>query len=137
MGSAESAEPNRFFAQFAAFVALAVGLFVFAGWTFDIEPLTNLVPGWPRMSRLTALEYVSAGVALWLATVSMKRSAAAVSLLVTAIGLLVLFRYALSWDAYIDQLTFAPMPDAERGVMPPRMAPSTAVAFCGFGMSIL
>jgi PAS domain S-box-containing protein len=139
MGSAESADSNRYFAQFAAVVAMAVGVFVVAGWTFGLETLTNFVPGWPRISRLTALAFLAAGAALWLATNFMIRSAVAVSLLVTAIGLLVLARYALAWDAYIDQLSLDPVPYYINGIaaLPPRMAPSTAVAFCCFGMSIL
>ncbi|MEO8017648.1 MAG: PAS domain S-box protein, partial [Pseudomonadota bacterium] len=137
MVSSESAVPNRFFAQFAAFVALAVGLLVLAGWTFDMEALTNLAPGWPRMSRLTGLAYIIASAALWLTTLSMARAAAAMSVLVTAVGLLVLFRYALSWDVYIDQFTLDPVPQPTFGGSLPRMAPSTAVAFCCFGMSIL
>ncbi|HEV7605884.1 MAG TPA: PAS domain S-box protein [Steroidobacteraceae bacterium] len=137
MTSSESAEPNRFFAQFAAFVVLAVGLLVLAGWTFDMEALTNLAPVWPRISRLTALAFVVSGAALWLTTLSVRRSAAILSLAVTAIGLLVLFRYALSWDVYIDQFTLGPVPEPTPGVSLPRMAPSTAVAFCCFGMSIL
>jgi PAS domain S-box-containing protein len=138
MGSEASAEPNRFFAQFAAFVALAVGMFVVVGWTFDVEPLTKLVPGWPPISRLTALGFIAGGAALWLATISMNRAAAAVSLFLIAVGLLSLFRYALSWDAYIDQFSLEPMPEQVLlGAMPPRMAPSTAVAFCCLGSSIL
>jgi PAS domain S-box-containing protein len=138
MGSSVDAEPNRFFAQFAALVALAVGLFVFVGWTFDVEALTNLVPGWPRISRLTALGFVAGGIALWLTTISLNRAATAVSLFVTAIGLLSLFRYALSWNVYIDQFSLEHMPDVGMpGAWTPIMAPSTSVAFCCFGISIV
>jgi PAS domain S-box-containing protein len=136
MAITESAEASRL-AQFVAFVSLAVGVFVFAGWTLDMEPLTNLVPGWPRMSRLTALAFIVAGAALWLAALSRSKAAGVVSVLLTVLGLLSLFRYALSWNAYIDQLTLAPMPNLLGDALPPRMAPSTAVAFCGFGLSIL
>jgi hypothetical protein len=68
MSIPESAEPSRL-AQFVAFVALAVGLFVFAGWAFGMEQLTNIVPTWPRVVRLTALAYILSGIALWLATI--------------------------------------------------------------------
>ena len=44
MGSPEGAEPGRYFAQFAAFVAVAVGLFVLFGWALDMEQLTNIAP---------------------------------------------------------------------------------------------
>ena len=60
----ESAEPSRNLAQFVAFVALAVGLFVLAGWAFGMEQLTNIVPTWPRMVRLTALSFILVGLRL-------------------------------------------------------------------------
>ena len=81
----ESAESSRL-APFVAFVSVAVGVFVFAGWTLDMEPLTNLVPGWPRMSRLTALAFIVAGAAVWLAAQSRDKAAGVVSVL------LILFR---------------------------------------------
>ena len=66
MGPSESADSSRNFARFAAFVALVVGCFVLAGWQLDMETLTNLVPGWPRMVRLTALCFILSGASLWL-----------------------------------------------------------------------
>ena len=137
MGMPESADSSRYTARFAAFVALTVGLFIYAGWVFDLEQLTNFVPGWPRMSRLTALEFVVAGSALWLTTVNAPRSAVATALLLTAVGLLVLFRYIFGWTAYIDQLSLEPMPALIEGQLPPRMAPSTAIACCLFGLSLI
>jgi PAS domain S-box-containing protein len=128
---------NKYFAQFTAFLSVAFGTFVFAGWVFDLDPLTNIVPGMPRISRITALGFLTAGLAQWMCTLAKPRLAAGVSLLLTGIGLLVLLRYALSWDVYIDQFSLGPMPIGELGPHPPRMAPSTAVAFCFFGMSLL
>jgi PAS domain S-box-containing protein len=137
MATPESADSNRYLARFAAFFSMAVGLFVFAAWTLDLEQLTNIVPGWPKISRLTALEFVASGFALWAVLGQYRRLAIGVSLLVTAAGVLILFRYALSWDVYLDQLTLAPMPEAVQGLLPPRMAPATAVAFCCFGLSLV
>jgi PAS domain S-box-containing protein len=136
MGPQQSAG-NKYFAQFTAFLSLAFGAFIFAGWVLDLEPLTNIVPGWPRISRLTALGFVAAGLAQWLCTLGKTRAAALCSGLLTAIGLAVLLRYALSWDVYIDQLSLGPLPITQDGVLPPRMAPSTAVAFCILGLSLL
>src|SRR4051812_3513886 len=110
MWSPESAEPSRYFAQFAAFVALSVGLFVLAGWAFDLEQLTNIAPSWPKMVKLTALSFVLAGVALWLATVEARIPATIGAALLTAIGLTMVLRDATGWDVYIEQLTLAPMP---------------------------
>jgi PAS domain S-box-containing protein len=136
MGPQQSAS-NKYFAQFTAFLSLVFGTFIFAGWVFDLEALTNIVPGMPRVSRLTALGFICAGIAQWLCTLSRRGPAIAMSVLLTSIGLLALFRYAFSWTAYIDQLTLEPMPVMLHGELPPRMAPSTAVAFCLIGLSLL
>ncbi|HEX6636678.1 MAG TPA: PAS domain S-box protein [Steroidobacteraceae bacterium] len=137
MGIQPSADSTKYFARFTACLSLAFGAFIFAGWVFGLDALTNLVPGMPAVSRLTALGFISAGAAQWLCTAGRRGAAAAVSLLLTAIGLLALFRYAFSWNAYIDQFSLAPMPLTETGELPPRMAPSTAVAFCFFGLSLI
>src|SRR5690349_16666088 len=105
MGPQSSAPSNKYFAQFTAFLSLAFGAFIFAGWVFDMDPLTNLVPGWPRVSRLTALGFISAGLAQWLCSIPRRGPAIGVALLLTAIGLVSLLRYAFGWTAYIDQLT--------------------------------
>ncbi len=137
MASLDSAEPNRFFAQFAAFVSLAVGLLLMAGWTLSIDVLTHFAPGLPRVSRITALGFILSGASVFLSTTRLARASAVAASLVIGIGLLVLLRYSLSWDAYIDQFTLDPIP-ADGGDEPvPRMAPSTAVAFCCLGASIL
>jgi PAS domain S-box-containing protein len=137
MGSSESAESNRYFAQFAGFVALAVGLFVFMGWTLDMEQLTNIVPAWPRMVRLTALAFVLAGFAMWQAARNSPRLTIAAAALLVAVGLLVLIRTASGWDAYIDQLSLAQMPVVIDSHTPPRMAPATAFAFVLMGLSLI
>jgi PAS domain S-box-containing protein len=131
----ESAEPSRFFARFVALVSVAFGAFIFIGWTFGLDALTNLVPGWPRVSRLSALGFLGCGIALWLATAPRARFAAFAASLPVVIGLLVLLRYAFNLDVYIDQLSLQPLP-AGPGLSP-RVAPATAVAFCCFGASLL
>jgi PAS domain S-box-containing protein len=136
MGNPTSADTNKYFAQFTALLCVAFGAFIFTGWVFDLDPLTNLVPGMPRVSQLTALGFISGGVAQWMCTTGRRGAAAAVSLLLVAIGLLSLLRYAFGWTAYIDQLTLEPMPALMFGALPPRMAPSTAIAFCCLGSSL-
>jgi len=133
----ESAEPSRNLAQFVAFVAVAVGLFVFLGWSFGMDQFTNIVPTWPRMVRLTALAFMLAGVALWLATIQARLPAIVAATLLTAIGVLVLFRYATGWDLYLDQLSLAQMPQVIDGNTPPRMALATSIAFTLLGGSLL
>ncbi len=133
----ESAEPSRNLAQFVAFVAVAVGLFVFLGWSFGMDQFTNIVPTWPRMVRLTALAFMLAGVALWLATIQARLPAIVAAALLTAIGVLVLFRYATGWDLYLDQLSLAQMPEVIDGNTPPRMALATSLVFTLLGSSLL
>ena len=137
MGSPESAEPTRYFAQFAAFVALFAGLFVLAGWVFDMEQLTNIVPSWPKMVKLTALSFVLAGVALWLATVDLRVPALIAAALLAAIGLVMLYRDVTGWNIYLDQLTLSPLPVLEDGRMPASMAMATATSFALLGLSLL
>jgi PAS domain S-box-containing protein len=137
MAIPESAEPSRNLAQFVAFVAVAVGLFVLAGWGFGMEQLTNIVPTWPRMVRLTALSFILSGVALWLATIQTRLPAIIAAAMLTAIGVLVLIRYVTGWDAYLDQLSLAQMPEVVDGNTPPRMAPASALAFALLGVSLL
>jgi PAS domain S-box-containing protein len=132
-----SAISSPHFAQFTAIVSLAFGLFVYIGWVFDLEALTNFVPGWPRVSRLTALGFIVAAVALWLCSKARPRAAMGASALLIGIGLLSLMRYAFSWPAYIDQMTLDPMPLMIDGELPPRMAPATAIGFCVAGLSLL
>ena len=92
MGSPEHVDSSHFFARFAAFVSLTVGLFVVAGWTLDMDQLTYIVPGWPRMSLLTALSFMLAGAALWLTLRRASQLAIPAAGLLAVIGLLILVR---------------------------------------------
>ena len=132
----ESAESSRL-AQFVAFVAVAVGLFVMAGWALGLDQLTNIVPAWPRMVRLTALAFIVSGVALWLATIHARVPAIIAAALLAAIGVVILLRHAAGWDLYLDQLSFSPVPESIDGNTSPRMALATAIAFSLLGASLL
>jgi PAS domain S-box-containing protein len=137
MGNSEAAEPNRFFAQLAAFVSLAFGILLFVGWTFGIDVLTHFIPGWPRVSRITALGFLLGAAALWSGTVRRPQLANITSAALIAVGLLVLLRYLFGWEAYIDQFTLSPVIVGDDGRFPPRMAPSTACLFILFGASLI
>ena len=136
MGSPEGAEPGRYFAQFTAFVAVAVGLFVLAGWALDMEQLANIAPTWPKMVKLTAVSFVLSGVALWLATLDSRKPALIAAALLTLIGVTVLFRDLFGWDAYIEQFSLVPLPLDVDGRMPPRMALATAGSLALLGLSL-
>jgi PAS domain S-box-containing protein len=128
----ESAEPSRIFARFAALVAGFVGLFVLAGWSFGLDQLTSLAPTWPKMARLTAISFMLAGAALWLAASGKHALARGAALLVGAFGFIILLRYAAGWNAHIEQLSFSAISDGP-GEPPVRMAPGTAAALCMLG----
>src|ERR1043165_2920039 len=137
MGSLESADTSRNLARFAAFVALVVGVFVLAGWSADLETLTNIVPGWPRMVRLTALCFILCGASLWLATAGAGRASMALAGIVAPCGTAMLIAHGSYWNVYIDNLSLAPVPAAVEGMSPPRMAAATALGFLLLGLSLL
>jgi PAS domain S-box-containing protein len=137
MGLTQGAESSRNLARFAAFVALVVGAFVLAGWSLELETLTNIVPGWPRMVRLTALCFMLSGAALWLATSGVARISMPIGALVAVLGTLMVFAHGSNWNLYLDQLSLAPLPAAIDGMPPPRMAPATAFGFQLLGLSLL
>src|SRR5262249_32017454 len=136
MGPSESAEPGRNLARFAAFVAMIVGVFVLAGWSFDMEQVTYVVPGWPRMVRLSALGFVLSGTTLWLICGGYRRVAMAGAALVAMLGLLVLLVHGSYLNVYLDQLSFAEIPAAVEGMAPSRMAPATALGFVALALSL-
>ena len=137
MGPSESADTSRNFARFAAFVALVVGLFVLAGWSLEMETLTNIVPGWPRMVRLTALSFILCGASLWFATMGAARASVVLAAIAAAGGTLVLIAYVSYWNVYLDNLSMAPVPGVIDGLSPPRMAPATAFGFQLLGLSLV
>ncbi|HET7810699.1 MAG TPA: PAS domain S-box protein [Steroidobacteraceae bacterium] len=125
------------FARFAALVAMVVGAFVLAGWTFDLEQLTNLVPGWPSMVRLSATAFVLTGLALWLLQSGSRRAAVGTAALVVAIGAAVLLVNATGWNVYLEQWSLGPVPTSYDGENVPRFAPATALAFVMLGLSLI
>src|SRR5690349_5212365 len=137
MGPSESADTSRNFARFAAFVALVVGLFVLAGWSLEMETLTNIVPGWPRMVRLTALSFILCGASLWFATMGAARASTVLAAIAAAGGTLMLIAYGSYWNVYLDNLSMAPVPGVIDGLSPPRMAPATAIGFQLLGLSLV
>ncbi|MBC8026947.1 MAG: hypothetical protein H7Y89_13220, partial [Steroidobacteraceae bacterium] len=136
MIGSESAERGRFLAQLAAFIALAVGSLAFAGWLFDIDSLTNIAPQWPRMSKLTALGFVLAGVTLWLASSNLRQATSICAMLVAAIGATIMLRNFGGWDIHLEQLSTGPLPHATDGIGAVRMSPATAFSLTLLGLSL-
>ena len=137
MVSSERVDSSHPLAQFAAFVSLTVGLFVVAGWTLDLDQITYIVPGWPRMSLLSAVSFMLAGAALWLTVRRESNLAIPAAGLLAAIGLLILIRNISGWNAHLEQFSLAPIPAAVDMQPAARMAPATACALIMFGLSLI
>jgi PAS domain S-box-containing protein len=137
MVSAESVEPSRFFARFTALVSLAVGALVLAGWLFGIEPLTNLLPSWPRMAALTALMFIAAGAALFLASSASYRVATVLATMLLALGIAVLAVDTSFGQALLENLTGRHAVAGAEGRPLIPMASASAIAFALFGASLL
>ena len=135
--NSDSAEPSRLFARFAAFMTMAVGGLVSAGWIFGIEQLTSLLPAWPRMAELTALTFIVAGCALLLETMRPSRAGLAMSALVVMIGLAVLLLDTDPAQAWFEQLTNTRDAGVAAGQPQIPMASATAISFVLLGSSLL
>jgi diguanylate cyclase (GGDEF)-like protein len=113
--------------QYAAGVVAAIGLGVIAGWLFGLESLMTVFPGLIRMKANSAVTFLFAAVALYLAYKRKHRGLqAACALLVSLIGMATLFEYFSGIDVHIDQLLFL---DLVQALFPGRMAPFTAANF--------
>jgi PAS domain S-box-containing protein len=137
MSSSGKAEPGHHLAQFIGFVAVLLGSFVLAAWAFDMDQLTNLVPTWPKMVRVTAATFAIAGVSLWLAARGAHMATLLTAAIVAGVGALFVSRDLVGWDAYLEQLSLEPLPIALDGRATPRMSPATATAFLLLGTSLL
>jgi diguanylate cyclase (GGDEF)-like protein/PAS domain S-box-containing protein len=47
-------------------IVCVLGILVFSGWVFDLQPLKQIRPSWPNMAPATALGFTLAGATLWL-----------------------------------------------------------------------
>ncbi len=102
-----------------------------------MEQLTNIVPGWPRMVRLTAVGFILAGASLWMACSGATRTSMSVAGVIALLGTVMVLALGSYWDVYLDQLSLGPIPPAVDGMPPPRMAPATAFGFQLLGLSLL
>ena len=132
-------------AKITAGMVVSTGLYVLAGWIFDVATLKRVFPGWVKMAPSTALCFVLVGMALWCAagggwpgrrltsiSAQLARIGAAV---VVFLGLLELTAYLAGWNLGIEHLYFFREPANARE--PARMAPATASAFALAGTALL
>ena len=54
------------YSRLTAGLAVAAGILVFCGWTFDITAFRTFVPGLPGIPANAALAFILSGTALWL-----------------------------------------------------------------------
>ena len=56
--------PLRLIPFVASGVSVVMGVAVLIGWSFDLEPLKRVVPGFVAMNPLTAIAFIFSGCAL-------------------------------------------------------------------------
>jgi diguanylate cyclase (GGDEF)-like protein len=113
--------------QYAAAVVAGIGIAVIAGWLFGLESLMTVLPGLIRMKANTALAFLFAAVALYLAYNGKHRNLqAGCALLVSLIAIATLFEYISGINLHIDQLLFN---DSVQLRFPGRMAQFSAANF--------
>lgn len=124
--------------KIAGMAVTVIGCAVFLGWMFDVASLKSLLPGLVSMKPYAALNFILAGISLWLVGQNQQKKkqislAIKVSKIfaggVIIISFLTVFQYGLNVDLGIDRLLFreslGEIADAAGG----RMAPNTAFAF--------
>ncbi len=130
----------------AAVIVIVVGFLVLVGWILDIAPLKSVIAGWATMKVNTAVGFVVAGVALWLAQTeptdqSRKPQRRAIAQccggIVALLGVLTLGEYLAGWDLGIDQLLVRESLETAGTSFPGRMAPATALGFLLLGVALV
>lgn len=132
-GSADYISPRKTTARLAQ-SALAIALLVLAGWSFRIDSLTHLVPGFTAMNPLTAVLLLLSSAALWLHQQSDHSRKTTIVQLCATITVIAAFLRLLgasrNLDLGIDQLIF------HDGALQSRMSIATAVDFTLCGASL-
>jgi PAS domain S-box-containing protein len=128
-------------ARGAGLLAILIGLFVLAGWFFDVRSLMTVLPGFVRMKPNTALAFCFGGLSLFLflrPQAGAKRHLIGLSSIfagaVAIIGTLSLLEYATLFNLGIDELLFR---DPAASNAPGRMAPITAFNFVCLGLALV
>jgi PAS domain S-box-containing protein len=122
---------RKYVARAAATGLMVLAIGVLIGWIWDIAALRTVFPGLPSMKPNTALGFLAAAAALWLASFPPSRWAnRAIAFLAVSIGMLsfaTLLEYVTGIDLIIDTaLLPAHVPDD----VPYPGRPSANTAFC-------
>ncbi len=126
----------------ASSLVVLTGVLVLVGWSFDLEPLKRLFPGFVAMNPVTAILFIVSGAALavWsmdperLGSPNWVKILSAIVFFVAAAKLVGIIGH---WDANVDQLFFASKLGDEQDNLPNRMAPNTALNFLLISLSFL
>lgn len=120
--------------------AIALGLFVLAGWVFNVQFLKGPIPSLVGIKANTAFGLLAIGTALLLTTSKpsprSRRTAQLLGGLAILIGTLTLAEYLLGRNLGIDQLIFRDL-SAVDAVPPGRPAPQTAITFILLGSALV
>ena len=135
-----SHRPKTFAKIVGNFVFIA-GIAVLVGWAFDIALLKSVFPGLVTMKANTAIGMVLGGLALALLSrekiaTPMRLCAAALAVVVVALGVLTLGDYFIGWNFRIDELLFRDAIESVGTSRPGRMSPSTAFCFILAGSAL-
>ena len=133
----------KFFSQVASAIVILVGCLVLVGWMYNITILKSVLPGLVPMKANTALNFILAGVSLWLSQAKQAHKSGirryilqACLSIVLLISVLTLIEYLLGWNLGIDQLWFKDPLEIEI-MHPGRMSPYTALCFLLVGFALL
>jgi PAS domain S-box-containing protein len=124
--------------------SVTLGLMALAGWAWNIEPLKRILPGLISMNPMTAVCFLFAGASLGFLTVgdlNVRSPGRAFSkfcsLVVLAVGGLILAEYFFGEIWRLDQVLFREKLASDDVAHPNRMAPNTAFNFVLLGVGFL
>ncbi|HEX7516788.1 MAG TPA: HAMP domain-containing sensor histidine kinase [Chthoniobacterales bacterium] len=122
--------------------AVCIGILVLIGWSFDLEPLKRVLPGFVAMNPGTAVLFILTGIAL--ACTLNGRSSEVAKFIARLFAAVVAIAAASEfleitgfWHSRVDELLFASKLSAKQDLLPNRMAPNTALNFFLAGLSIV
>jgi hypothetical protein len=132
----------RVYCEVIAFASVVGACLVLCAWTFHLESLKSVLPGFVAMKANTAVGLAFAGISLWLSLPGESRCrwryiARLFALLTALIGVATLCEYLFSVNLRIDQLLFSEPAGALATYAPGRMAPVSAAALVAIGLALL
>jgi signal transduction histidine kinase len=121
--------------------AVCIGILVLIGWSFDLEPLKRVLPGFVAMNPASAVLFILIGIALASALRSRSLVTGVMGKVLSAIVVVAAASKVLEFMGVcrspIDEVLFAAKLSEIQGGLPNRMATNTALNFFLAGLSIL